>query len=203
MANPMAMQRRRSRLGTADGLEGYYEADQTIDGLPVVSDPQKTFADLTRREYQDYVRDYRDFELDQIQKSQTDTSLIDAAREDSAIASRLAGDYAQRNLSRYGGQLTPAQQREQQRGLQRSTTLGSIQALSDARIAQREANQALLSDLINIGQDLNRSSQQQLGSAAADASARKQAYDQAKAQSKAQTYSLLGTLGAAALIAFV
>tara|TARA_R100001163_G_C5066592_1_gene205124 strand:+ start:4050 stop:4685 length:636 start_codon:yes stop_codon:yes gene_type:complete len=207
MANSMAMQRRRfGRLGITDGAERYYQSNQnasdgTIGTLPVVDDPEKTFAAITRGEYEDYVRDYRDFEKEQIEKATTDTSLIDSAREDATTANRLAGQVAERNLSRYGANLTPAQRRQQQRGLQRASTLGSIQALSDARIAQREANQALLSDLINIGQDLNRSSQSQLGSAAGDANQRKQAYDQAKAQSKAQTYSMAGSLASSAIIA--
>ena len=175
--------------------------DDYVDGLPAVTDPEQTYAEITRGEYNDYVRDYRDFELEQIERAQTDTSLIDSAREDSAMAGQVAGQVAQRNLSRYGGQLTPAQQRAQSRALNRNTTLGSIQALSDARIAQREANQTLLSDLINIGQGVNRASQSQLGSAAADANAREQAYKNAKAQSKAQTYQTVGSLASAALIA--
>ena len=172
-----------------------------VSGLPAVTDPEQTYANITRGEYNDYVRDYRDFELGQIERAQTDTSLIDSAREDSAMAGQVAGQVAQRNLSRYGGQLTPAQQRAQSRALNRNTTLGSIQALSDARIAQREANQTLLSDLINIGQGVNRASQSQLGSAAADANAREQAYKNAKANSKAQTYQTVGSLASAALIA--
>ncbi len=172
-----------------------------VSSLPAVTDPEKTYGDITRGEYNDYVRDYRDFELAQIERAQTDTSLIDSAREDSATAGRVAGQVAQRNVSRYGGQLTPAQLRAQSRALERNTTLGSIQALSDARIAQREANQTLLSDLINIGQGVNRASQSQLAGAASDASAREQAYRNAKAQSKAQTYQTVGTLASAALLA--
>ena len=167
-----------------------------VSSLPAVTDPEKTYGDITRGEYNDYVRDYRDFELAQIERAQTDTSLIDSAREDSATAGRVAGQVAQRNVSRYGAQL-----RAQSRALERNTTLGSIQALSDARIAQREANQTLLSDLINIGQGVNRASQSQLAGAASDASAREQAYRNAKAQSKAQTYQTVGTLASAALLA--
>lgn len=97
--------------------------------------------------------------------------------------------------------MTPAQLRSIDRNIERGTTLGGIQSVADARIAQNEANTALMSDLINIGQGLNRSSQQQLGNAAADASARRQAYDQAKAANKAQTYSTIGQLGAMAIFA--
>ena len=196
---------RRRRFGSEQPFDASSSTGSTggMGSLPQVDDPEKTFSDITRQEYLDYVNNFQDFELDLLEKAQTDTSLIDSAREDSAIAGQIAEGIAGRNLRRYGGQLTPAQQREQSRGLQRSNTLGSIQALSDARIAQREANQNLMFDLINIGQGVRRSAQDQLGSAAGDASARRQAFERAKAQSKAQTYSTLGTLGAAAMIAFI
>lgn len=171
--------------------------------LPYVGDPNATYASITRQEYQDYVNNYRAFEEKLINQALTDTSLIDQAREDSLKAAEISSGIAQRNASRYGAALTPAQQKEMQRGLQLANTLGGVQAVNDSRIAQREANQRLLSDLINIGQGVNRSSQQGLASAAADASARKQAYDSAKAASRAQTYSTIGTLGAAAILAFV
>ena len=169
--------------------------------LPVVSNPDTAFASMTRQEYLDYVKNYRDFEEELIDQATTDTSLIDQAKKDTGIAQQLTKDIAARNLSRYGTTLTPAQQREQSRGLQRANTLGGIQALSDARIAQKEQNQRVLADLINIGQGVSRSSLSQMGSAAADATARKNAYTQAKAQSKAQTYSTIATLGSAAIMA--
>lgn len=172
------------------------ESDNTSN-----TDPDRVYADMMRDDYMDFLADYGQFEEDLIKQAQTDTSLIDAAREDSESAGRLAGQMANRNASRYGVQLTPAQMREQGRGLQRANTLGSIQALSDARIAQREANQRLLSDLINIGQGVARSSQSSLGEAANLASQRRQAYENARAQSKANTYSTIGNLGAAAIIA--
>ena len=59
----------------------------------------------------------------------------------------------------------------------------------------------MLSDLINIGQGVARSSQSSLGEAANLASQRRQAYENARAQSRANTYSTIGNLGAAAIIA--
>ncbi len=173
----------------------------TTGALPNVSDPEQTYADISRRDYMNFLRNYSGFEKDLVDQAQNDTSLIDAAREDSAAAAGLASGIADRNASRFGVQLTPAQRQQQQRSLNRANTLGSIQALGDARIAQRETNQRLLSDLINIGQGVNRSSQAGLSNAAGLANQRKQAYDNAKAQSKAQTYSTIGGLGAAAIIA--
>lgn len=171
------------------------------NALPVVSDPEQAYADMTRQEYMDYIQNYRGFEEQLLQKAQTDTSLIDQAREDVQVAQGLTAGIAERNAQRYGAALTPAQRQQQQLQLQRANTLGGVQSVNDARIAQREANTQLLSDLINIGQGVNRSSQQQLGSAAADATSRKNAYEQAKAASKAQTYSTIGSLGASAILA--
>ena len=169
--------------------------------LAPVGDPDKVFADMTRQDYLDYIEDYRDFEKELLEKASTDTSLIDAAREDAGMAEQRTRDIAERNRSRYGVALTPAQLQQQQRSLSRGTRLGGIQSIADARIAQRDANQKLLADLINIGQGVNRTSLQQLGSAAADATQRKNAYTQARASYKANKYSTIGGLGAMAIMA--
>jgi hypothetical protein len=174
----------------------------TSVNLPNVDDPEKAYANLTRQEYMDYVQNYRKFEEQLINKAQTDRSLIEQARKDVGVASALTQGVASRNAQRYGVALTPAQIQQQELRLQRANTLGGIQAVNDAKIAQRESNTALLSDLINIGQGVNRASQQQLGSAAGDATARRNAYTQAKAQSKANTYSTIGSLASAAILAF-
>ena len=95
------------------------ESDNTSN-----TDPDRVYADMMRDDYMDFLADYGQFEEDLIKQAQTDTSLIDAAREDSESAGRLAGQMADRNASRYGGQLTPGQLRAQGRGLQRANTLG-------------------------------------------------------------------------------
>lgn len=174
----------------------------SLTGLPSVSDPDRAYANITRGEYMDFRENYGDFEDELLERAQTDTSLIDSAREDSAMAAQLTADIAERNRQRYGAALTPAQLEQQQRALDRGTTLGTIQSINDARIAQKEANQGMMADLINIGQGINRASQSQLGSAAADATNRKNAYAQARAASKAATYQTVGSLGAAAILAF-
>ena len=180
---------------------GIYQNYGSTAGLPTVTDPDKAYADITRQEYLDYVTQYGGFEEGLIERAQNDTSLIDQAREDVAVAQDIAAGVADRNVRRYGTSLTPAQIREQERRLQRANTLGGIQSVNDARIMQQEANTRLLADLINIGQGVNRTSQQQLGSAAADATNRKSAYEMAKAQSKANTYATMGSLGASAILA--
>lgn len=172
------------------------------NALPVVGDPEKAFADMTRTDYLDYVKNYRDFELELIDKSKSDTTLIDQAREDVGQAKTLASGMAERNASRYGASLTPAQIQAQQRGLEQQSTLGGVQAINDARKDQNALNYKLQSQLINIGQGISNSAQASLGSAARDAAARNQAYKQAQAQSKANTFSTIGGLGALAILAF-
>lgn len=170
--------------------------------LPAVSDPEAAYAAITRGEYLDYVQNFREFEDQLIQQAQTDTSLIDQAREDAGMAATLTAGLSNRNAARYGTNLTPAQLQQRDLRLQRANTLGSIQSINDARLAQREANTRLMADLINIGQGVNRSSQQQLGASAANYRNLQNSYTQAKASSKAQTYQTIGSLGAMAIMAF-
>jgi hypothetical protein len=184
-------------IGTGRGRIGAYSGRN----LPVVTDPEKTFADITRQEYLDYIANYRDFEGDLIDQATTDTSLIDQARADREAASALTAGIAERNRSRYGASLTPVQRQQQARRLQLGNTLGGIQSVSDAKIAQNEANTRLLSDLINIGQGVNRTSQSQLGQSAANKVQLDNAYRQAQAASRAQTFNTLGQLGSMAIFA--
>lgn len=171
-------------------------------GLAATGDPDDIYASITRQQYLDYKKNYGEFEDGLIDDAQNDTSLIDQARKDAASASGTSEGIASRNASRYGASLTPAQLQQQTRQLDMASTLGSTQAVNDSRIAQREANTNKMADLINIGQGVNRSSLDQLGSAAQNATQRKNAYTQAKAASKAQTYSTIGSLGAMAIMAF-
>ena len=167
-----------------------------------LSDPDAAFAQITRDEYIDYVNNYRQFEEDLLDRAQNDTSLIDDARTNAQNAQGLMSGIADRNATRYGVNLTPAQRQEQSRGLDRANNLGLAQSVNDARIAQREANQGVISDLINIGQGINRSSLSQMQGAAQSATQRNNAFTQAKAASKAQTYSTIGSLASAAIFAF-
>jgi len=173
-----------------------------VSQLPEVTDPDKTYASITRNDYMDYVSQYRGFEEDLLDRAQNDTSLIDDARVNAKEAQGLMAGVANRNANRYGVSLTPAQQQEQSRGLARANNLGAAQSVNDARIAQKDLNQAAIGDLINIGQGVNRSSLGQMQGAAQSATQRKNAYDSAKAASKAQTYSAVGGLAAAAIFAF-
>lgn len=174
----------------------------SITALPSVPDPDKVYADITRNEYLDYKKNYGEFEQELLDRAENDTTLIDEAKVNATGAQGLMSGIADRNADRYGVPLTPAQRQQQRRGLRRQNTLGYAQSVNDARIAQKELNQAVIGDLINIGQGVNRSSLGQLQGAAQGATQRKNAYDQAKAASKAQTISTVGGLASAAIFAF-
>ena len=169
--------------------------------LPAVGNPDKAYAELTRKEYLDFVNNYGKFEEGQIKLAQTDTSLIDQARTDVDNASALTAGVQQRNLERYGGELTAVQNQQMQRSLQRGNTLGAVQSMNDARLAQKDLNKSRLSELVNIGQGVGRTAMDALGTSAANEVSRKNAYQQAKAASKAQTYNTIASLGSMAIFA--
>ena len=182
----------------AKGFYGQREGDLTVYKNGEV-DPEATAAAITQAEYANYTENIKPIEMQLLEKAQTDTSLIDQAVEDRDNSNALMTGIANRNASRYGAALTPAQLQQQERQLEMGTTLAGVQGVNDARVAQKDANRALMTDLIDIGQGVNRSSLSSLGNAAAAAQQRESAFKSARAQHKAQTYSMLGTLGAAAI----
>lgn len=174
-----------------------------IDTLGNVDDPQKLYAQMARDDYDRYIQDFRGFE-EQLIAARDDTSLIDQAREDAVTQRRIARETQQRNLDRYGGAgLSPAQLQEQNRSLERGANLASVGSINNARLAQREINQATLADLINIGQGVNRNALGQMNQAAQMQSARYNAYKNAKAQHSANMIGFGGQLGSALLTAFL
>ena len=179
-----------------------YQNSMTTSGLPSVTDPEKTFADITRQDYESYVQDYRGFE-EKLMAAKDDTSLIDRAPEDAAKQAEIARGVQQRNISRYGGAgLSVAQQQQQQVANQRQEQLGLAGGLNTARVAQKDINQSTLADLINIGQGVNRSSIEGLGTASANSAAKASAYKNAKAQHSSNMVGMGASLASAAIMAF-
>lgn len=176
---------------------GYYN---NTNYLAPVSDPEATMANITRQEYMDYQRNFKDYEKELINKARTDTSLIDAAKTDSVDAKKLAEGINNRNLDRYGAALTPAQRQAMERSSESASTLGSIQAVNDAKLRQADLNRSLQANLISIGQGVNVNAQQMMGTAAAGQAQRNSAYESAKAANKAATYQTVGTLASTAIL---
>ena len=179
-----------------------YQNYQTSN-LTSVSDPQSVYSQMARSDYDNYMRDFRGFE-EYLLNLRNDTSLIDKSREDAATQTRIASESNQRNIERYGGAgLSAAQRQEQQRSMQRGGALGTAGAINTARVTQRQINQSALSDLINIGQGLNRNALSQMNTAAGLQSQRYNAYKNAKAQHSANMIGMGGQLGSALLAAWM
>ena len=174
-------------LGTLDYTVPY----QGNIPMPNVTDPDKTFGDIATSSYKKTMRDFLPFEQ-ALLGTVDDTSLVDAVRGDVATQTRIAKEVAERNRQRYGYDQTAAEASESQRATQRGQATNLAGGLNMARLDQRERNRALLADLINIGQDQNRSSLSMLGTAAENAVARANAFRQAQAQAKAQKYGFIG-----------
>ena len=177
-----------------------YGYQNNTNYLAPVSDPEAAMANITRQEYMDYQTNFKDYEKELINKARTDTSVIDAARTDSVDAKKLAEGINNRNLDRYGAALTPAQRQAMERSSESASTLGSIQAVNDAKLRQTDLNRSLQANLISIGQGVNVNAQQMMGTAAAGQAQRNAAYESAKAANKAATYQTVGTLASTAIL---
>ena len=187
--------------------DGYANVGQDAPALQQVRGPAQAqsadsiFAGITREQYDNFIKEFEPLENQLIARSKTDTSLIDQARKDAPAAARIQTGIAERNARRYGIGLLPDQIMAQKDTTQRATALGASNAINNARLAQKDLNEGLQDNLIDIGNGVQSGAFSALGSAASDATQRKNAYTQAKASSQAQTYSALGTLASAAIFA--
>jgi len=185
----------------AQTMRDYTRSAQTdsISNLPNVKDPEATFAGITRQDYMSYVDNFRGFE-EKLLGLTDDDSLRQRAVEDQKKQNEIATQVQQRNAERYGGAgLSNAQRQQQQATAQRGGQLGITNTSNNARVQQREINNALINELIGIGQGVNQSSMAGLGDASAMSSQRAAAYKNAKAQHHSNMVGLGGALIGAAL----
>ena len=168
-------------------------------GLPQVDNPDKVFAQILRDDYANYMNNFRGYE-EQLIGRLDDTSLVDRTRENAKMQREKAAGIQARNLERYGGAgMSQAQLQEQQRSAQRSGQLGLAGGVNQARVRQREMNNALLQEIIGIGQGMNAGALQSLNTAAQGEVARRGAYKNAKAGYASQ----MTNMGASILAAFL
>ena len=176
------------------------QSDRDYAGsLPNVSDPESTFADILRQDYNDYVANFQGYE-DRLLGMVNDDSLIRRSRENAKIQSKIAEGVRRRSLSRYGGgTMSAAQRQESERAAQRGDALSLAGTANNARVRQAEINQALMQEIIGIGQGVNARALEGLGTAAQGAMQRRGAYKNAKASYSSQ---MMG-MGASILAAFM
>lgn len=168
---------------------------------PTVTDPEETFAQITRDQYNTFRRDFGQFERDLIDRANTDTSLIDAARRSSAAADKRARGVSERMASRFGTQLTPAQLKAKQDNFALTDALNTTDSVNNARLAQRDLNEEMKAQLVNIGQGIQSSSLSGLANAAGQANQLDQAYKNARTQHRNSNISTAAGLGSMALMA--
>ncbi|MAS64886.1 MAG: hypothetical protein CL815_06655 [Coraliomargarita sp.] len=177
--------------------------DPRLGGNPEeIKDPDKVFADVTKRQADRYERDFKPYETSLVERTQADTSLIDAVPQDVAQQQGIAEDISRRNRERFGFESTAALSEERQRALQRGGAINLAGGLNEARLSQLNQNQKVLSDLINIGQGLNRSSLSGLGAAAENSVARRNQYERDRVAYKNARTSMLASIASAPLAFF-
>ena len=170
-----------------------------MDMIPTVHDPSQAYADIIKGEYEDYMKDYDEFER-ALAASTRDTSLIDAVPEQIETQTRLSKEIAERNRARYGYDRTAAEQAEVVRSQQRGAALGLAGGLTNARIAQKEQNYQTMAGLINIGADSYSQNINALSQASAGHTERANAYKMAKAQHKSNMVGTVSSLGSAVIL---
>lgn len=185
---------------TKEGQQSYLKNERSKLGITPSNNPDFDYADVAVRQYGRYINDFRPFE-EEILQSRDDTSLIDAVPEDVAQQTQIAEDVARRNRERLGMSETAALRQGREAASQRGEALALTGGLNNARLAQLDANNRTLANLINIGQGVNRSSLQGLGVAAQNDVSRQNAFTQARAQHAAQNRQIAGgILGTAAAL---
>lgn len=175
-------------IGTID----YRKSTFDVDALPDVTDPAKTFADETLRQYELEVGLTKEFEKDLIKKSK-EQALIDTAVDDIAVQQNLAQGIVDRSRSRYGVATTGAFNLEQRRATDRSRVNIASDALNTARISQDETNTALLNALSNIANDINKTNLNMGASAAQNFTQMENSFKAARAQHKSNKYGIIGS----------
>jgi hypothetical protein len=164
-----------------------------IDSLPEVSDPDKTFADVSKRQKQFVISNVRPFEQELMSRLDS-TELVDAVPEDVAQQQAIAEGVTRRNRERFGFERSQALANEQQRAIQRGGALNLAGGLNNARLQQDAINRQALNQLVDFAGGINRSNLSSLGEAANLKTQRDNAYTNAKAQAKAQRYGFIGSL---------
>ena len=88
-----------------------------------VTDPDQVFADVTKSDFDRFISEYRPFENQLIERSQTDTTLVDAVAPTVQAQTDIAQGVARRNRERFGLAETGAMRRERMRATDRAQSL--------------------------------------------------------------------------------
>ena len=162
------------------------------------NNPDEARAALTRaqwRMFEDQFRGYEDQALERGMDRGRASRAATQAETDVADAFDATGGMASRRLSRYGQGLSAEEERAANRNRTLAQAATATAAGNTARRQTREHQDALISDLGNLGQGISSSATQDLGAAGGMAAGRRQAHQQAQA---AQPSTAQRTIGGAA-----
>jgi len=173
--------------------------------LPSVSydpkNPNATLADITRQNNEIYNQVYVPVE-DQVISELSENNITAGAKAKAEAGFDSTQARNQRGLSRYGIELSQLQQREfaRQASLSRSLTVDA--AVNDAELAQRERDDNLRNELINIGRGVAQEAQSSFSDASALQTQREANNAAGKASQKAAGAQMIGTAASAAILFF-
>jgi len=153
---------------------------------------------VTRQQFEDYKKLVQP-EEDKLVQLTTDTSIIDSASDRATNASNVQEGITQRNIERYGSELTPAQRLELSKQQNRNRTLTDISAQNFAQRDQMQRNLNNLLTLGNTGVQQQMRGNQMLGIASGNEASRQAAFKQDQANSRAQRANTIGTVAMLAL----
>lgn len=176
--------------------------DWTAANIPTVDDPETTYANISRDEFLRQKNQYGQFTRDAVSTALTDTSLIDQAREDAPKLAALSKGIVRRNQERYGVSLTPAQLKARENATNRASSLATIGGINNARINQLEQNRTSIARLMAVSSNAYSEALGGLGTAAANAASRTQAFKSAKANARSQRINGVGTAVVAGIMMF-
>jgi len=179
--------------GNNIGTFGYRPGTYNANNLPEVTDPDKTFADVTRRQKEFVIGAVRPFERELLNRLDS-TELVDQIPQDVEQQQEIAAGVARRDRERFGFERSQALANEQARAVQRGGALNLAGGLNNARLEQDAINRQQLNQLVDFAGGINRSNLSSLGNAANLKTQRDNAYTAARAQSKAQRYGFIGSL---------
>lgn len=161
---------------------------------------EEAAADITRRQTDIFNRVYRPSIVDTI-GTLKDTSIIeDALGRESRSVGRSKEQRA-REFRRYGVAPTAIQNQEMDAALLAENATSRANEINLARERQRDRNENLRTDLINIGRGIETASAAALSGAADNHVARLNQREQQNAAESAQITSGVASLGATALLA--
>ncbi len=218
--NPIAGPNRRARRlggtgGTPRGGSGLSSRTRSLSDLranypgfnptPVTHkprDPSGTLAQVVRRDQARFDFFNRPVQQDVI-GSLNDSTIVDDARREANDGFVKANSRSLRQQRRFGLQRSAVQQREFNRASGRERSLNQNATVNEARIEQKERNDGLRRELINIGRGVASDATDNLGESAALQSQREANNRNAKAAKKAQNTQTAAAVGSAVLTAIL